>query len=395
MSVLLVAGLVLAGCGRTAETSTTLEPLVPVEELPVQTAAPSTTEARREPARPIVPSLPEEVECLLAPPVASGEITFVSGDRLFGVTPDGSGVRCLAIVSGETRGPVRWSPTGERATLGWSTVLSTDGSRSSGYNSDNTRVVWEHPLGEALLGPTATSRTLVRRTVDAERTRTEPTFLGRTDVAISHPGGGMLIGAGFAWDYGDGVDGDGLVAADETGQNRVQLLRFDDENSRVTELAVDGDGRTLWFVATVGDSFLVQRLGLVDRVMTEVVREQEPVLQLTTGPGVGTAAWKVGLCNSTTETRVLDGRDGSIVVVGEGTQLDGSSVSPVGWLDAARLVVVARPLGCDGPGDIWVWNQLDGSATLVTQTVEFVSVRTIAPAVAPVRLDPALPVRTL
>jgi hypothetical protein len=65
--------------------------------------------------------------------------------------------------------------------------------------------------------------------------------------------------------------------------------------------------------------------------------------------------------------------------VGEGTPLDGQSLSPLGWLDAARLVVATRPLGCDGPADVWIWNLLDGSATLLVKNAEFPAVRVAAP----------------
>ena len=56
-----------------------------------------------------------------------------------------------------------------------------------------------------------------------------------------------------------------------------------------------------------------------------------------------------------------------------------SRLSPLGWLDAARVVIAARPLGCDGPADVWIWNLLDGSATLLVKNAEFPAVRVAAP----------------
>ncbi|MCU1358855.1 MAG: hypothetical protein JWN99_144, partial [Ilumatobacteraceae bacterium] len=99
-----------------------------------------------------------------------------------------------------------------------------------------------------------------------------------------------------------------------------------------------------------------------------------------------TVAWTVGLCNSVTHTRVRDDRTGAAVEVGLGTPIETLSLSPVGWLDGARLVVAARPLGCDGPADVWIWNLLDGSATLLAKTVEFAAVRSTPEAAAPLAI---------
>ena len=74
--------------------------------------------------------------------------------------------------------------------------------------------------------------------------------------------------------------------------------------------------------------------------------------------------------------------------VGLGTPIEHLSLSPVGWLDGARLVVAARPLGCDGPADVWIWNLLDGSATLLAKTVEFAAVRSTPEAAAPLAIAP-------
>lgn len=385
LTALALALLVPACAARTDAVDPTLAPLVPVESLPRETvAATSTTVGRAEPAPPLISALPES-DCALTPVAAGGEITFVSGDRLYTTTPDGAVVSCLTTVTGDQRGVVQWSPLGDKVLLHAATVLDADGARSSGYNIDNVRVVWEYPTGAAMLGPTATSRTLVRRTADANRTRSEVTFLGRTDLVVSHPAGGLIFGAGQAW---NGVEG--LFAADGSGDPPRPLVVFDDTDDRIVELAADADGASLLFVAVHGDSSRLYRFDLTDRKLTELTTAQEPILQLVTGPVADSVAWNVGLCNSTTQTQAFDTRDGSVVVVGVGTQLEGQSVAPVGWLDSARLVVVSRPIGCDGPGNLWVWNLLDGSATLLTTTVEFPATRTTATPAAPAVLDPVL-----
>jgi hypothetical protein len=83
---------------------------------------------------------------------------------------------------------------------------------------------------------------------------------------------------------------------------------------------------------------------------------------------------------------VRDDRTGAPVDVGIGTPIESLSLSPVGWLDGARLVVAARPLGCDGPADVWIWNLLDGSAILLAKTVEFAAVRVLPEPAAPLAI---------
>ena len=117
--------------------------------------------------------------------------------------------------------------------------------------------------------------------------------------------------------------------------------------------------------------------------------EQAPIAELTTGPVKGTVAWQVGLCNSVTVTRVLDERVRQPVTVGVGTPIETLSVGPVGWLDAGRLVVSARPLGCEGPADVWVWDVLVGSATLVVKGVDVPALRTVAQASAALVISPS------
>jgi hypothetical protein len=106
-------------------------------------------------------------------------------------------------------------------------------------------------------------------------------------------------------------------------------------------------------------------------------------------------AWRVGLCNSVTELRVRDARSGATRSVDPATPLGGLSLAPVGFLDGMRLVLTARPLGCDGPADVWIWNLLDGSTTLLVKNVEFPAVRlpfagspavAVAPAAQPAQL---------
>ncbi len=370
-----VAAVTLVACTTTSEPPTaSLVPLVPSEILPVATPAPSTTVASSsDPNAPLLVALPD-TECGYADPVPAGEVTFEVGDRLYGTALDASIVRCLAQLRSDQRGTVKWSPDSTRALLAFATIFDVQGTRNSGFDVANTRVAWEHPAGAGVFGPTSSDRTLVRSDAADPSQRTDVTFLGRTNAAIAHPGGGVRLAAGQAEDGTRGV-----FAATDAGDGVRPLATILDPALDVLELAADPAGDAIWVLSDNGAQFRIQQILLGDLSLVELTTEQAPISQLTPGPATRSLAWKVGLCNSVTSAKVLDERTGGARTVGDGTPLAGQSLSPLGWLDAARVVVAARPLGCDGPADVWIWNLLDGSATLLVKNAEYPAVRIAAP----------------
>lgn len=375
----------VTACADTGSTTpTSLVPLVPAGALPVSTLAPSTTAApSSDPNSPLIAAVPD-LECAYADELAGGEITFIVGDRLYGSAPDGTVVRCLAGLRADQRGPVKWSPDGTRAVLNAATVYDGAGVRFSGFDVVNTRVQWEWPAATGMFAPTATNRTLVRRDAADPNIRTEITFLTDTVAAVAHPAGGVVIASGTS---ADGTSG--IYAATESGDSTRMLVSTASVAAvaaSVTELGADAAGDMLYFLVENGTSFKVEQLVFGDLSVTELSSEQAPIVQLTVGPTRRSVAWKVGLCNSTTQTRVRDDRTATAVDVGIGTPIEPLSIAPVGWLDGARLVVAARPLGCDGPADVWIWNLLDSSATLLAKTVEFAAVRTTPEGAAPLAI---------
>ena len=375
----------VTACADTGSTTpTSLVPLVPAGALPVSTLAPSTTAApSSDPNSPLIAAVPD-LECAYADELAGGEITFIVGDRLYGSAPDGTVVRCLAGLRADQRGPVKWSPDGTRAVLNAATVYDGAGVRFSGFDVVNTRVQWEWPAATGMFAPTATNRTLVRRDAAYPNIRTEITFLTDTVAAVAHPAGGVVIASGTS---ADGTSG--IYAATESGDSTRMLVSTAGVAAvaaSVTELGADAAGDMLYFLVENGTSFKVEQLVFGDLSVTELSSEQAPIVQLTVGPTRRSVAWKVGLCNSTTQTRVRDDRTATAVDVGIGTPIEPLSIAPVGWLDGARLVVAARPLGCDGPADVWIWNLLDSSATLLAKTVEFAAVRTTPEGAAPLAI---------
>ncbi|MFN8020543.1 MAG: hypothetical protein U0Q03_03345 [Acidimicrobiales bacterium] len=356
------------------ETPPSLVPLVPAEALPVSSVATTTTVASSsDPNSPVLAAMPD-TECGYADPVPDGEVTFVVADRLYGMSVDGTIARCLLPLQPAQRGPVSWSPDAAKALVNVSTLFDITGVRASGFEVGNTGVRWEYPDGAGIFSPVSDGRSLARRDAVDPTQRTDVSFLGRTSAAVAHPGGGVRIAAGQAADGTRGV-----YAATDAGDGARLLAGIADPALDVLELAAAPDGSAVWVLTDNGAQFRIHRLLLGDLSLLEVTREQAPISQLTTGAATGSLAWKVGLCNSVTTTRVLDDRSGVPRTVGEATPLAGQSVAPLGWLDAARLVVSARPFGCDGPGDVWVWNLLDGSALLLVKNVEFPAVRVHAP----------------
>lgn len=383
----------LAACTRTeAEPLPSLAPLVPADELPVATAVTTTTIVRSSsPDAPILAALPD-VPCgfadLAATTAADGstaEITFVVGDKLYGSSPDGSAVRCLAELTRDQRGAVSWSPRGDRALLAGGTVLDADGARWSGFQVGSSRVRWEAPDGAGLVSPNGSGSAVVRRSSTSVDDRSDVTFLSRTWAVAPHPAGrGVMVAAGAASDSTRGVFV--RTSADEPAR---PLLTLSNPDEQITELAVDDAGDVVYFITDNGVQFRVHQLSLALLATSELDVEQAPIAQLVVGPAWRTVAWRVGLCNDVTQTVVRDDRSGTALQAGVGTPLEGLSLSPVGWLDAGRLVVASRTLGCDGPADVWIWNVLDGSATLLVKTVEMPATRTVAEQSGPLAVDPA------
>lgn len=348
-------------------------PLIDPDDLPITTLAPTTTTAPiTGPVEPLLTELPAG-DCAYADAPVGGEITFVVGDRLYGASPDGASARCLLQVDNTQRARIRWSPVANRALLGPATVFDVNGVRPSGFEVMNERVQWEFPVGDSLIAPTSSSYTLVRRSATEAGGRSDATFLGITVAAVSHPSGQALIGAGLTRDRDEGV-----FAADPDGKN-LRPLALAGGDLTFLELAVDPTGQSVLVLSTRGDSVRIHRVGIGDLLVTELVSQPTPMQLMTPGPSGGTVAWRSGLCNSTTATWLIGGRDASPVLVGEGTPLQTRSAAPVGWLDASRLVVAGRTFGCDGTAEIWVWNLAESSATLLVAGADSPAVRVVQP----------------
>jgi len=379
------AMLVLAACTSTETvTSTSLAPLVPPDALPIDTAAPVTSVATSSlPDAPIIVALPEPTCEFAAAPLDGGEITFISGDLLWGATPNGSSVRCLGTLSRGQRGLVQWSPNGQRALLNGSSVLDVDGVRGSGFDPGSPRTRWEFPDGAGLVATSTTGRTVVRRDATNASARTQVEFISRTTALAMHPHGDAIVVGG------KDADITGVYASPESdgGPSRT-LLTLASPDASISDVAVDAAGDTVYAIVDSPNATEVGVLSALDLSYRSLVTEQAPIAQLTVGPVWRTLAWRTGLCNSTTTTWLRDDRTSTAVQIGTGTPLQPLSVSPIGWLDANRLVVASRSIGCDGLADIWIWNISDGAATLLVKSVEFPATRTVNEPAGPLAITP-------
>lgn len=380
LALVATLGTVTAACTMdTPATQPSMVPLIDPAKLPIATPAPPTSAVLlSDSAVPLIGAVPDG-QCAFSDAIDGGEVTFVVGDHLIGASVDGITLRCLAALTTAQRSPARWSPIANRVLLGNDTIIDITGTRPARFDPAGPRAEWEYPNGDNLIAPSASGFTVTRRAALDTSQQSDVTFLASTTQVISHPSGQLLIAVGTARDRSRGI-----FIASPQGQTMRPVLLLRTAKVNIADVAADPAGDSLYFVDSSGSNFRVRRLTLTDLSVADIATVQDPAQQLTPGVEPGSVAWRAGLCNSIAETYALDSQSAKPVLVGTRPPMKGKSISPVGWLDASRLVVIARPIGCDGPGDIWIWNKADTSATLLVQNVAYPSIRLLhTPAAAP------------
>ena len=348
---------VLAACGgsRSADRPTT----APVSTTPVSattvprtsspaTSGPSTSPEPSGPSRPDATPTSTVVPCTFAGPEPSGEITHVEDGRLLSASGSGD-ERCLEDEV-ETTAAVRWSATGDRLLTSDNTIVGAEGHRPSGIAAGNVDVSWSTPTGKALISIDPATHRLVWHSAITDETL-DISFLARTDEAIYHPAGKGIAAVGTAEDGTYGV-----WLASNRGKDRQLITRIDDPTTPATHLGFSSDGRTLYFIhravhSLVLDGLLLTELGIEGGSEDNLVLSSfETAWANTTGP-----------CDPTGSV-MANGVD--LRTVPQSPFVDRSqTLQPVGWLDGLRLVVAARPQGCDGPADVWIWDGSSGDPT--------------------------------
>ena len=341
----------------------------PSNTLPPTTA--TTVAASADQATTSTMALPGDA-CVFSTPTAAAEVTFEVGTRLYSVSPgSGAPVSCLAELTLDQVGPLRWSPAADRVLLNWATVFDGTQALPTGYFSTNTRVAWSYPAGKALIAPAVADNHLLWRTAGEPGTRTDISFLERTDVAAYHPAGKNIFAAGQA---ADGTAG--LYLASNRGANSQLIAELDDPQTLITEIAPDPSGSRVYFVHDHRNgTFHVHVLDLPNLALADVTQVAAPVTKLTIGTTPNVAiAWRLGECDGRTQV------DNSGVVVDQPPIFAALSTEPIGWIDAQQLVVSARASGCTGPSELWIWNIATASATLLVSGVDEAAIRSVLPA---------------
>ncbi|MEY2552678.1 MAG: hypothetical protein QOC57_538 [Ilumatobacteraceae bacterium] len=361
--------MVAVGCNVDAR-STTPDTLAPLGT-PSNTAPPTT--ATTLPATTDLPvvaatstsALPAGA-CVFSAPLGTPEVTFEVGTRLYSLNPNDGTTTCLTELTLDNVGPLQWSPAGDRVLLNSVTVFDGTQALPSGYLSTNSRVSWSYPTGKALIAPAVADNHLLWRTAGQPLTRTDISFLERTDVAAYHPAGRNIFAAGQA---ADGTAG--LFIASNRGENPRLIARLDTPTTAITEIAPDASGTRVYFVHDHHDgTFHVHSLDLQGLALIDVTDAPEPIARLTTEPVVnGPVAWRIGDCAALTRTQTVAGDQPGVFAT--------LSTEPVGFIDSNHLVLSVRNTGCTGPSDLWMWNIATSAATPLIAGVDQAAIRSV------------------
>jgi len=370
--VIVAIAAVSAGCSvnETANRGDTLPPI----GTPSNTVPPSTVTTIVAATQPAIAAtstvaLPAGA-CVFSPPGATADVTFEIATRLYSVNPASGASSCLSELTLDNVGPFQWSPTGDRVLLNSVTVFDGTQALPSGYFATNTGVSWSYPTGKALIAPAVADNHLLWRTAGHPETRTDISFLQRTDVARYHPAGKNIFAAGQA------ADGSaGLFIAGNRGENPRLIAQLDQPSTTITEIGPDTSGTRVFFIHDHHNgTFHVHALDLPALALTDVTQATEPIAELTVGTTPsGPIAWRIGDCSGLTRTQVAGGSG----VVDQPAAFIALSTEPVGWLDTQQLVVSTRPGGCAGPSDLWIWNAATGAASPLVTGVDHAAVRSV------------------
>jgi hypothetical protein len=308
--------------------------------------------------------------CVFSPPAPTAEVTFEIGTRLYSVNPGNGTTSCLSELTLDNVGPFQWSPAGDRVLLNSVTVFDGTQALPSGYFATNVRVTWSFPKGTALIAPAAADNHLLWRTAGQPETRTDISFLERTDIAAYHPAGRNIFAAGLA---GDGTAG--LFIAGNRGENPRLIAQLDQPTTAITEIKPDPSGSRVYFVHDHGTgTFHVHSLDMPALTLADVTQTVEPIAKLTVG-GAASApiAWRLGACTGLTRTQQFN----SVAVVDQPAAFAALSTEPLGWLDPQQLVLSVRATGCTGPSDLWIWNIVSSAATPLVTGVDTAAIRSV------------------
>jgi hypothetical protein len=306
----------------------------------------------------------------------SGQVTFVKGDLVFGVSPDGVGLHCITGVAGIN--PIAWSPQGDFVLdIGFtaSEVISDAGRVTISGPGKSPRFLGISPsLGTYALFGARDGTRLAKLPVDGGPP-VDISFLRRHDEAVYHPSGTQLAVLGET--EKQAIYGMWLVTNEGKEPHLIVPTRDEDEFYGMQFSAL---GATLYYVDDQHDHFELRvvdlstlKEGIALPKSELVVDEREPISNLTSPFTAGVLAYRVGSCGSGLETFVKEGS--STTKVGA----DLADTQPVGWLPDDRLVLAAADDLCDPNRTLDLYVVDGDDAELVVEDVAWAAVRAVLP----------------
>jgi hypothetical protein len=331
------------------------------------------------PATTTVTAITEIAGCEgLGPVSEDGEVTYVSGGRLFAVRPGGE-PRCLLGVPADSEASA-WGGKADRVLLAPVGARVGDQTVELALGPKET-AGWSRPTGTSVL--VVSDGKLTKRKVDTGAV-SDVSFLARHDEALYHPSGRHIVSVGV-----DAVGRYGIFLASNEGKD-VRTVAVAETANRLSSLSW-GPGGTLFFGAEHDGNPSKDRYHIHWRPndpgqLFKIHLAEGPVAKVSASPFEEMVSAQTGTCSSGRATQTVDLSkvtefneedvpDAPVVAVDVGAM----DTEPVGWLPGGRLVVLGRP-GCDRPGTLWIVPvSPPGSPQRLAQRVETAAVRIVLP----------------
>jgi hypothetical protein len=300
-----------------------------------------------------------------------GQVSFVTGIRVFTVSPTGAGLACVAEL--DTARPIQWGPAGDRLLVaGFESVDVVQGAESETLTGLGT-----HPRSQGFSLPTggnvvfiSADGAVLSQTPLGGGKPVDISFLRRHDEATFHPSGAQIAVIGEHPDHRYGI----WLATNE-GREAKLIVPVSTEDE-FYGLTYSHDGNTLYYVGDEHDHWVLNALDLTNPKATpeEVVSEPVPV----TAPVVSllsneTIAWRRGDCDSGLQTFVHDDK---------GTRRVASSLGdtqPIGWLPDGTLLVAASDDLCDPQRTLDLYIVHEDKQSILVRDVAQAAVRVTFP----------------
>jgi hypothetical protein len=316
-----------------------------------------------------------------------GQVTFVKGTLVFGVSPDGGGLRCIAGVAGTN--PIAWGPQGDFfIDIGFSAseVISEGGRVTVSGPGDSPRFQGiSRPQGTNALALSRDGTRLAKIPTAGGKPR-DISFLRRHDEATYHPVGTQLAVLG---ETEEGIYGLWLATNEGTNPKLIVPSARQDEyygmsfSSLGAVLYYVDDQHTFFELRVIDLSTPKRGIGLPDSEL--VVKEKEPISHVVSPFTEGLLAYRVGTCDTKFTTYVREGSATTEI----GTDL--GQTQPIGWLPDDRLVLASSDNLCD-PRRTLDLHVVEGErATLLVEDVVQAAVRAVLPERSEVVSGPQAP----